>query len=328
MTVTIALGGDTMLGRGVAEEIAARGPSGLFDAGIRSAFAEADLGVLNLECCVSDRGHRWDTPGRPFHFRAPPAAVDVLTGLGVDCVTLANNHALDYGHEALCDTLDHLRRAGIQAVGAGRTQAEARTPAVLKAGEATVAVVGLTDHPPDYAATEDTPGVNYVPLESGVPLWLRRQIQDLRATYDVVLVTPHWGPNMTTGPLPYIRAAAESLIEAGASLVAGHSAHVFHGVSGRILYDLGDLIDDYARDETLRNDLGLAYLATITGEAAEVTAVPLALDYAHTRQANKTERTWIKNRLREACTEFTTDVTDRDDLLTISPREHPGSREE
>jgi poly-gamma-glutamate capsule biosynthesis protein CapA/YwtB (metallophosphatase superfamily) len=323
MTVTIALGGDTMLGRGVADEIAARGPYGLFDAGIRSAFAGADLRVLNLECCVSDRGHPRDAPGRPFHFRAPPAAVEVLTELGVDCVTLANNHALDYGHEALCDTLDHLRRAGIQVVGAGRNQTEARTPAVLKAGATTVAVVGLTDHPEDYAATEDAPGVAYVPLESGVPVWLTRQIQDLSARYDVVLVTPHWGPNMTTGPLPYIRAAADSLIEAGATLVAGHSAHVFHGVNGRILYDLGDLIDDYASDETLRNDLGLAFLATLTDRTTNIRAIPLALDYSHTRQANKTERTWIKNRLREACTEFTTEVTDRNGLLTISPRKNP-----
>jgi poly-gamma-glutamate capsule biosynthesis protein CapA/YwtB (metallophosphatase superfamily) len=320
MTVTIALGGDTMLGRGVADEITARGPHGLFDAGIHRAFAEADLRVLNLECCVSDRGRPWAAPGKPFHFRAPPAAVDVLTGLGVDCVTLANNHALDYGREALCDTIDHLRRAGIQTVGAGRNQEEARTPAVLKAGTTTVAVVGLTDHPKDYAATENTPGVAYVPLESGVPPWLTRQIQDLKARYDVVLVTPHWGPNMTTEPLPYVRAAAESLIEAGASLVAGHSAHVFHGVNGRILYDLGDLIDDYARDETLKNDLGLAFLATLTGTEPGIRAIPLALDYAHTRQADRTERDWIEDRLRKACAEFATEVAGRGGRLTLSRR--------
>jgi poly-gamma-glutamate capsule biosynthesis protein CapA/YwtB (metallophosphatase superfamily) len=317
MTVTIALGGDTMLGRGVADEIAARGPYGLFDAGVRSAFAGADLRVLNLECCVSDRGYRWDAPGRPFHFRAPPAAVDVLTGLGIDCVTLANNHALDYGHEALCDTLDHLRRAGIRTVGAGRTRVEARTPAVLKAGGATVAVVGLTDHPPDYAATEEGPGVNYVPLESGVPLWLRRQIKDLNARHDVVLVTPHWGPNMTTGPLPYVRAAAESLIDAGASLVAGHSAHVFHGVNGRILYDLGDLIDDYARDETLRNDLGLLWKVTL-GEG-EVRALPIQLDYCRTRAAKDPERSWITRRLRSACEPYGATVRDERDQLVVRP---------
>jgi poly-gamma-glutamate synthesis protein (capsule biosynthesis protein) len=70
MTVTIALGGDTMLGRGVADEITAHGPLGLFDTGIRDAFAAAELRVLNLECCVSSRGRPWDAPGKPFHFPA------------------------------------------------------------------------------------------------------------------------------------------------------------------------------------------------------------------------------------------------------------------
>jgi poly-gamma-glutamate synthesis protein (capsule biosynthesis protein) len=322
MTVTIALGGDTMLGRGVAEEITARGPYGLFDMGVGAAFAAADLRVLNLECCVSVRGTPWRAPGKPFHFRAPPSAVEVLNSLGVDCVTLANNHALDYGHEALCDTVDHLRAAGIETVGAGRDLAEARRPAVLEAGGTTVAVIGITDHPADYAATEETPGVAYVPLHDGVPEWLTRQIGDLSDRYDVVLVTPHWGPNMTTAPLPYVRAAAESLLEAGATLVAGHSAHVFHGVNGRILYDLGDLIDDYATNEILRNDLGVVFLATITAETIDIRAIPLALDYAHTREANKSERTWIKNRLIAACTEFPTQVTESNHVLTISAREN------
>jgi poly-gamma-glutamate capsule biosynthesis protein CapA/YwtB (metallophosphatase superfamily) len=74
---------------------------------------EADFCVLNLECCISNRGERWADPLKPFFFRAPPAAVDVLTGLGVDCVNLANNHALDFGYDALFDTFEHLRSAGI-----------------------------------------------------------------------------------------------------------------------------------------------------------------------------------------------------------------------
>lgn len=100
MAITVALAGDTMLGRGVGQRIAESGPHGLFSGGVRDAFAEADLALLNLECCVSDRGRPWAAPGKPFHFRAPPAAVDALTELGVDCVTLANNHALDYGADA------------------------------------------------------------------------------------------------------------------------------------------------------------------------------------------------------------------------------------
>jgi poly-gamma-glutamate capsule biosynthesis protein CapA/YwtB (metallophosphatase superfamily) len=95
--VKLALAGDTMLGRGVAERLAAASPESLFAPELVAAVEEADLCLLNLECCVSERG----TPAaaRTFRFRAPPVAVEALANLSVDCVTLANNHALDFGPE-------------------------------------------------------------------------------------------------------------------------------------------------------------------------------------------------------------------------------------
>jgi poly-gamma-glutamate capsule biosynthesis protein CapA/YwtB (metallophosphatase superfamily) len=319
MAITIALGGDTMLGRGVGDRIVAQGPYGLFTEEVRETFARADLRVLNLECCVSRRGQEWDAEGRPFHFRAPPEAVGVLTNLGIDCVTLANNHAMDYGEVSLRDTLRHLSRAGIRTAGAGRDQAEARSPVVLKAADMSVAVIAVTDHPADFAAGEKSPGVAYAPLAEGVPLWLTDRIQRAARRYDVVLVTPHWGPNMTTRPLDHVRKAADTFLEAGATLVAGHSAHVFHGVNGRILYDLGDLIDDYARDRSLRNDLGLLWLARVDGKDVHISALPLRLDYARTETASGDERTWIKNRLTEACREYATEITEENGLLLATP---------
>jgi Bacterial capsule synthesis protein PGA_cap len=324
MAITIALGGDTMLGRGVADEIATAGPYGLFDDVVRQTFAGADLRVLNLECCVSRRGRPWQAPGRPFHFRAPPEAVSALTELGVDCVTLANNHALDFGTDALDDTLGYLSRAGIRTVGAGRNRAEARRPAVLRAGGTSVAVIGLTDHPADYAATQNNPGVAYAPLNEGVPGWLTDQIREAARAHDVVLVTPHWGPNLTTAPLNHLRRAARTFVAAGATLVAGHSAHVFHGVEGRVLYDLGDLIDDYATDAALRNDLGLLWLVTVEEEHVRVDALPLHLDYARTRTADRSERAWIRSRLSGACAEFATRVTERHGLLTAESERRSG----
>jgi len=103
MTVTVALAGDTMLGRGVARTLTTTPPAALVAPEVRDALGQADLVVLNLECCISERGRRWDAPGKPFFFRAPPRAVELLILLGVDCVTLANNHALDYGVDALTD---------------------------------------------------------------------------------------------------------------------------------------------------------------------------------------------------------------------------------
>jgi hypothetical protein len=97
MTVTVALVGDTMLGRGVGQALARTPPEGLVAPEVRAVLGQADLVVLNLECCISERGRPWDAPGKPFWFRAPPRAVELLVLLGADCVTLANNHALDYG---------------------------------------------------------------------------------------------------------------------------------------------------------------------------------------------------------------------------------------
>jgi poly-gamma-glutamate capsule biosynthesis protein CapA/YwtB (metallophosphatase superfamily) len=320
MAVRIVLAGDTMLGRGVAAQIAAAGTGGLFSAGVRACFASADLALLNLECCVSARGRPWGGPAKPFHFRAPPQAVGALTGLGVDCVTLANNHALDYGYLALADTIGYLAEAGIATVGAGTDQQHARAPAVLEVAGARVAVLGITDHPADFAAGPDRPGVAYADLAHGVPGWLTGQVRDLAAAGNVVLVMPHWGPNMTTGPPTYIRSTARNLVAAGATLVAGHSAHVFHGAAAQVLYDLGDFIDDYATEPHMRNDLGLLFVVTIDQRQLQrVEAVPLKLGYAHTHLASGADRAWIRDRFTNACAALGTGVHEENGSLVIDP---------
>src|SRR5690606_22644023 len=136
----------------------------LFSAEIRELVADADLFLLNLECCISDRGSRWPAPGKPFHFRAPPAAVETLTWLGVTDVTLANNHALDYGTEALTDTRRLLTEGGIRVIGAGDDHDQAWAATSIESAGLRVAILGLTDHPRDFAATPSRPGVAYVDL--------------------------------------------------------------------------------------------------------------------------------------------------------------------
>lgn len=320
--LTIALIGDTMLGRGVATVLESAPPSGLLAREVVAAVHEADLVLLNLECCISTRGEPWPDPWKPFFFRAPPAAVELLADLGVDCVTLANNHALDFGRVALADTLDLLHAAGIETVGAGAAVGEARRPAVLEANGLRLGVVGVTDHPPEYAAESGRPGVAFARLDEGIPDWLSGAISSLDA--DAVLVTPHWGPNMTERPLPQTRTAAAGLLEAGATVVAGHSAHVFHGVEGPVLYDLGDFLDDYAIHPALRNDLGLLFLLTLdAGGPIRLEALPLKLDYCHTRRADGGDAAWVRRRFVRACSEFGTHVTESDDRLVVEWRPAP-----
>jgi poly-gamma-glutamate capsule biosynthesis protein CapA/YwtB (metallophosphatase superfamily) len=303
----LALAGDTMLGRVVAQQLERRPPQSLVEPELAELTRAADLFVVNLECCISERGA--PVP-KVFNFRAPPQAVETLLHLGVDCVTLANNHALDYGLEALLDTFEHLRAAGIAWAGAGESVEEARAPVVV----AGLPIVAFANHEPGFAAGDERPGIAYADLTHGLPDWLRRRAGG-------ALVCPHWGPNMNPAPLPYVRAAARDLREASAALVAGTSAHVFQGVEGNVLYDLGDFLDDYAVHSRLRNDLGLLFLVDLEPDGPRrVEAVPLRLELAYTRLARGEEAEWIGRRFREACAAFGTEVLEEDRRLVIAGR--------
>lgn len=325
MSLTLGMVGDTMLGRQVARRIRESGTGGLLGEGVLAAVAEADLLLANLECCVSARGERWPDPHKAFFFRAPPEAVEILVRLGVDVVTLANNHALDFGAEALADTRRHLEDAGIAVVGAGRDRDEARRPVRLEAAGHTVGVVGLTDHPEAFAAGPDRSGVAWADLRTGLPGWVGQAVAGLAA--DLTVVTPHWGPNMVAEPVPHVRRAARRIAdETAAGLVAGHSAHVFHGVESiprqggplPVLYDLGDFLDDYRVDQRLRNDLGLLWLVRVEGaRPVRVTAVPLHLRHCRTVLAEGQERAWVAERLTRACRKLGTSVDRGDDRLRI-----------
>jgi poly-gamma-glutamate synthesis protein (capsule biosynthesis protein) len=294
--IRLALAGDTMLGRGVARAIG-RSREPPLAPEVVAVAAEADLFVLNLECCISDRGQRWRDPAKPFFFRAPPLAAELLAEVGVDCVTLANNHAA------------------------------ARAPRVLAARGMRLAVLGASDHPATYAAGADRCGIAYADLHqhqyaSGG--WLSRAVLAARGAADAVLVTPHWGANMTLRPPSYVRRAAHALLAAGATLVAGHSAHVVHGAERRVVYDLGDFVDDYAVDPRMRNDLGLLFLVELDVRGPRrLEAVPLKLDYCRTRLARDEDAGWIRRRFIDACAELGTPAVERDDRVVLTASQDP-----
>jgi poly-gamma-glutamate synthesis protein (capsule biosynthesis protein) len=126
---------------------------------------------------------------------------------------------------------------------------------------------------------------------------------------------------MAPSPVPHVLRTATLLLDAGATLIAGHSAHVFQGVQGGILFDLGDFIDDYAVDPVLRNDLGLLWLVTLdAGGPIRIEAVPLFLDFCHTRLADAEDAAWIRKRFRGACAAMGTEVTEEGGRLVIAWR--------
>lgn len=269
MATRIGFTGDVMLGRGV-DQRQRRGDRAPVDVwgDVLGDLVALDALVVNLECCLSERGERWTRTHRPFHFRAHPDwASTALAEAGVDCCALANNHLFDYEEEALLDTLDTLDDAGISWTGAGRTLDEALEPAVVEVEDSRISVISLTDNTPEFAADETTPGTAYVAPDPDDDR-TRRLVEDALARAAatkpaLVVASVHLGPNMLGFPSDRHVEFAHYLVDQGVDIVHGHSAHVFQGIEqyddALILHDTGDFVDDYAVDESLRNDRGFLY---------------------------------------------------------------------
>src|SRR5262249_46500622 len=162
------------------------------------------------------------------------------------CVTLANNHVLDYEEEALLEMLGLLDQGAIAYTGAGRDLEEARRPALLEALGMRVAVVAFTDNEPGWAAQPGRPGTNSIPitLEDRALGPVGDGIAQAKAAgVDLVVFTIHWGPNMVQRPTPRFRRFARAVIDAGADVFFGHSAHIVQGIEvyreRPIIYDAG-----------------------------------------------------------------------------------------
>ena len=141
--------GDVMLGRGVNAVL--RDEHADYPWGnTLSIFRSADLRIANLECAISDRGSPW--PEKEFTFRSDASNIGVLKAAGIDAVSLANNHSIDFGTDAFSDTLTILDHAGIAHAGAGPDLAAAFAPGTLTAPGAKIALVSFTDNEPQWEA--------------------------------------------------------------------------------------------------------------------------------------------------------------------------------
>lgn len=322
--VSIALTGDVMLGRLVGAKLRRFGPLHPWGNTL-SHLSAADLRIINLECVIASSGRPWSRWRKVYHFRADPIAIDSLKKAGIDCVALANNHVLDYEEEALLEMLALLEQAGVRYVGAGRNLEEAARPAMLEARGLRVAVVAFTDNEPGWVATTKTPGTNYIPisLEEKSLKPVTDAISRARAAgANLVIFSIHWGPNMVVRPSTLFRQFARAVVDAGADIYHGHSAHVFHGIeiyNGRpIIYDAGEFVDDYAVDPELRNDLGLLFRLQVTDsrvERIDLTPVFIADCQANLATASKHEIT--AKRIQALSAEMGTSVRRDEERLWI-----------
>lgn len=248
---TLVFLGDVAPGRSMEAQLARYGPAYPWT-GLGTLIRSADLAVANLESVLATQGNPLN---KSYLIRAHPRWGQTLVEAGFDLVTLANNHALDFGPAALDGTLATLQALGIATVGAGSSAEAAHRPATFTLNGVRVAVLG-------YAASRwngsvDVPTTDRVAwAEPGI---VGADVRAVRKRADLVVVLLHAGTEYAPSPSPDQEAVARAAVDAGADLVVGHHPHVTQTIEryrqGLIVYSLGDALFDIPRRAAMEGHL-------------------------------------------------------------------------
>ncbi|MDF2711574.1 CapA family protein [Nonomuraea muscovyensis] len=239
---TIAFGGDVHFEGGLRARLnsprTALGP-------IAGVLRDADLAMVNLETAITTGGT--PAPGKQFAFRAPASAFTALKAAGVDVVSMANNHGMDFMETGLADSLAAIKRSKYPVVGIGRNDTEAYRPFRKVVNGNRVSIIGATqvldDHLiPAWTATPDKGGLASAKNETR----LLRAVRQARKQSDTVIVHLHWGTEMQKCPNPAQLSLAPKLVKAGADVVVGGHAHILLGAgylgNAYVSYGLGNFV--------------------------------------------------------------------------------------
>ncbi len=292
--------GDLMLARGVDSMIGKHGLGYPLEL-VASRMADADLTLANLESPLGTRGH--PLPRKGIWFRARPEAVRILRQGGVDLVTLANNHILDYDTDNFLETLDLLRQNGVAYFGGGRNLEEARRPLVLRRKGLRIAFLGYSQfadlvfswsYPRPFRAADDRPGI--APMQDDLVL---QDIARARREADVVVVAYHWGDEYQNLPTPDQVRLGRASIDAGASVVLGFHPHAIQGLErykgGLIAYSLGNFVMDQYDPVTLESMI-VEMRLTRQG-VVDVQVTPVRIEGWRPRILEGQEREWLGKKI-------------------------------
>ena len=237
-TITITWVGDTFLGDAAQPHIDQHGigwPSALLP-----PLDAQHVVIANLEGPITGRTEPFD-PLQRWSYNSLPAAAEALSAMGINAISLANNHAMDRGPEGLYDTIASADMAGLSTFGAGQTSNEARLPLLIESDVGLVGVLGFSDDDGPVTATTDRPGVRRLSLKN-----LQRDIDAARAAgVDRVIAAVHWGSNYTSLDSRQ-QTWADAFADAGYDMVIGTGPHVVQPievVNGMpVVFSLGNYV--------------------------------------------------------------------------------------
>ncbi|RXT13522.1 CapA family protein [Ammoniphilus sp. CFH 90114] len=272
--IVLSFAGDTMMAGRVADIVKQKGRDYPFTDSA-PIFQESDLSMLNVETAISTKG---DAKQKEYTFRSDPLMADALKKAGIDIVTVANNHALDYGTEAFLDTLDYLQRAGIDYVGGGKNQEEAYAPIRMEVKGKTLSIFAFSRV---LAEANWHAGIGHPGMASAYdPELVYRSVQPHIEQSDYTIVYLHWGQELAEQPLPYQVQLAHGLIDLGVDLVIGSHPHVLQGLEwykGKLIaYSLGNFVFTTSRVPEGRQS-GILQV-TLEGDEIVPRFIPMHID--------------------------------------------------
>jgi poly-gamma-glutamate synthesis protein (capsule biosynthesis protein) len=218
------------------------GIEGVIDDDLLEELIAADIVMVNNEFPFSDRGTQMEE--KQFTFECSPSYAAALSEMGVDIVTLANNHTLDYGREALSDTFETLDNINILYAGAGETVERAEAFQVIEANGRKYGFVAASRVLPvaSWNVESNTPGI----FSCYDDTRLTEVVAEAKKECDFVAVYPHWGVEYEAYPESYQTKIATDCIEAGADLIVGSHTHCLQGVEWiediPVFYSLGNFM--------------------------------------------------------------------------------------
>lgn len=248
---TIIFAGDVLLSDYVLENYKNQGIGGVVNGTLLSQLQSADITVVNEEFPFGTTGTKAED--KQFTFRVNPSYITVLQEMGVDAVTLANNHVLDFGEEALLETMETLDSAGILYAGAGDSVERAKQVQKMEVNGKTYGMLAASRVIPvtSWNVENHTPGV-FCTYDATA---LVKEIQQAKKKCDYLAVYVHWGVERNNQPEDYQRNLAKQYIDAGADVVIGSHPHVLQGIEfyqGKpIFYSLGNFIFNQSIDKTM-----------------------------------------------------------------------------
>lgn len=240
--VTILFTGDVLFANAFLAGYDAEGIGGVVEENLLAELNGADILMINNEFPFSDRGT--PMPDKQFTFRCSPSYVTALTEMGVDIASVANNHTLDYGKEALSDTFTTLDGAGIRYAGAGETAERAEEVQIVEVNGKKYGFLAVSRVIPvgSWKVENSTPGI----FSCYDDTRLIELVGQAKETCDFLAVYPHWGVEHQAYPEDYQKKIAQRCIEAGADVIVGSHTHCLQGVSyidGKpVFYSLGNFI--------------------------------------------------------------------------------------